>query len=92
MAEQYEVIAKVVSQRGKCVAGHKEGDEFRIGDLTPAGMCSYAFNVIHPFAQVLQFGGSFPWEKNPDRATVACPDAENPVVIELRRADPAPRS
>lgn len=85
MSQQYQVLAKVVSQKGTCVAGHKVGDEFAIGDVTPANVCSYAFNVIWPFAQVLQYGGAFPWEKDPDRATVACPDAENPVVIQLRR-------
>jgi uncharacterized repeat protein (TIGR04076 family) len=31
------------------------------------------------------FGGSFPWEKDPDVTTVACPDPDNPVVFELRR-------
>ncbi len=85
MAEQHEVIARVVSQKGTCVAGHKAGDEFLIGNTTPAGMCSYAFQTIFPLATVLQFGGSFPWEDDPDKATVACPDAGNPVVIELRR-------
>ena len=85
MAEQHEVIARVVSQKGTCVAGHKTGDEFPIGDTTQAGMCSYAFQTIFPAATVLQFGGSFPWEDDPDKATVACPDPANPVVIELRR-------
>jgi len=75
----------VVDQKGTCVAGHKTGDEFPIGDTTPAGMCSYAFQTIFPAATVLQFGGSFPWEDDPDKATVACPDPANPVVIELRR-------
>ena len=85
MSEQFKVVAKIVSQKGRCVAGHKVGDEFDIGDLTPAGMCSYAFHSIYPFATVLQFGGAFPWEEDPDKATVACPDPGNPVVIELRR-------
>ncbi|GAG37096.1 unnamed protein product, partial [marine sediment metagenome] len=39
-----------------------------------------------PSAQVLQFGGSFPWEDDPNRTTVACPDPANPVVFELRRS------
>jgi uncharacterized repeat protein (TIGR04076 family) len=48
-------------------------------------MCSWAFYTLFPFAEVLQFGGSFPWEDDKDRATIACPDAGNPVVFELRR-------
>lgn len=61
------------------------GDEFVIGQQTPAGLCSWAFTVLFPFAEVLQFGGSFPWESDPGKSTVACPDADNPVVFELRR-------
>ena len=80
-----DIIAKVISQKGTCAAGHKAGDNFTIGQKTPPGLCSWAFNSLFPFAEALQFGGSFPWEKDPDKATVACPDPENPVVWELRR-------
>lgn len=80
-----EVIAMVISQKGICGAGHKAGDEFTIEQTTPEGMCSWAFYTLFPFAEVLQFGGSFPWEKDPDKAIVACPDPVNPVVFELRR-------
>ena len=80
-----DIIARVISQRGVCEAGHKVGDEFAIKQNTPEGMCSWAFYTLFPFAEVLQFGGSFPWEEDPNRTTVACPDPENPVVFELRR-------
>jgi uncharacterized repeat protein (TIGR04076 family) len=79
------VIAKVVSQKGTCEAGHRVGDEFAIGQHTPPGMCAWAFYTLFPFASVLHFDGTFPWESDPDRATVACPDPANPVVFELRR-------
>jgi len=81
-----EIIAKVISQKGKCEAGHKVGDEFIIGQTTTDGLCSWAFYTLFPFAEVLQYGGSFPWEK-PGRAIVACPDPSNPVTFELRRQD-----
>ena len=80
-----EVTAKVISQKGTCVAGHKVGDTFVFGHQTPADMCDAAYHTLHPFVWVLQFDGSFPWEKDKDRATVACPDAENPVIFELER-------
>ena len=83
-----DVIAMVISQKGTCLAGHKVGDEFIMGQETPCGMCSWAFYTLFPFAEVLQFGGSFPWEENPDKAIVACPDPTNPVVFELRRGLP----
>jgi uncharacterized repeat protein (TIGR04076 family) len=83
-----EVIAKVISQKGTCAAGHKLGDEFVIGEKTPPGLCVWAFYSLFPFASALQFGGSFPWEDDPDRTTIACPDPTNPVVFELRRTKP----
>ena len=49
MAE-YDVIAKVLSQKGDCSAGHKVGDEFLIGHETPAGLCLWAYHMILPFA------------------------------------------
>lgn len=85
MVEMYEVIAKVISQQGNCSAKHSVGEEFLIGEKTPPKMCSWAFYTLFPFVSVLQLGGSFPWEENPDMTTVACPDPANPVVFELKR-------
>ena len=85
MAESYEVLVKVVSQKGTCTNEHKVGDEWIIGSKTPGGICLSAFNTLLPSVQVLSYGGSFPWETDPDVAMVACPDAANPVVFELRR-------
>ena len=82
-----DVIAKVVSQKGRCEACHKVGDEFTVGQKTPAGMCSWAFHSLFPFAEALAFGGSFPWETEPGTAIVACPDPANPVTFELRRVE-----
>ena len=85
MAERYEVVARVISQEGTCAFEHKVGDEWVIGGTTPAGICLSAFDAMYPNTRVLMFGGSFPWSDDPDIATVACPDAKNPVVFELRR-------
>jgi len=83
-----DVIARVISQKGTCAAHNKVGDEFVIGQQTPPNLCSWAFYSLFPFAQVLQFGGSFPWEQDRNKTTVACPDSANPVVFELRRTLP----
>ena len=80
------VTAKVVSQKGTCAAGHRVGDEFKIGQQTPPNFCSWAFYSLFPFAEVPQFGGSFPWENEKNKTTVACPDPDNPVVFELERS------
>jgi uncharacterized repeat protein (TIGR04076 family) len=82
-----QIIARVISQQGTCEAGHRVGDEFIIGQITPPGLCSWAFYTLFPFAEVLQFKGTFPWEPEPDRTTVACPDPGNPVIFELRRVE-----
>jgi len=85
MAESYKVSIRVVSQKGTCAAGHKVGDRWVVNEKTPEGLCIFAFGSLFPFLQVLMYGGSFPWESDPDVTTVACPDADNPVVFELRR-------
>ena len=85
MADRYNVKLKVISQKGTCAIGHKEGDEFLITGTTPEGVCLSAFNACYPAVRTLMFGGTFPWAKDPDTATAACPDAANPVVFELRR-------
>jgi len=83
MAGSFRIVARVISQKGTCAAGHKVGDEFTIGELTPPGFCSWAFYTIFPFATTLQYGGSFPWEEDPEKALVACPDPANPVIFQL---------
>ncbi|MFC1956438.1 TIGR04076 family protein [Chloroflexota bacterium] len=79
------VTAEVISKKGTCEAGHKVGDIFVIGQQMSPKLCSWAFHTLFPFAEVLQFGGSFPWEKDKDKSIIACPDPDNPVVFELRR-------
>ena len=85
MRELSKVAARVISQEGTCVAGHKVGDEFPVGEMTPGDVCSFAFCTVFPFATALMSGGQLPWEKDAEKAVVACPDSDNPVVFELRR-------
>ncbi len=88
MAEQHDVIIKVISQKGTCDAGHKVGDEWVIkgkGNVAPEGICLPAFTSLYPDAHGLMFGASYPWSRDPDTAIVACPDSDNPVIFEIRR-------
>jgi uncharacterized repeat protein (TIGR04076 family) len=80
-----DIKARIISQKGCCEAGHREGDEFIIGQKTPDGMCAWAHYTLFPFAQALAFGGNFPWEKEQGTAIVACPDPDNPVVFKLEK-------
>jgi len=87
MTEKYDVAIKVISQKGTCDAGHKVGDEWVIKgkeNKSPEGICLPALTALYPFVRPLMFGVSYPWSNNPDTATVACPDADNPVIFELR--------
>ena len=85
MAEHNKVSIKVISQKGTCDAEHKVGDQWIVDSKTPEGICLSAFNALFPCILVLMFGGTFPWSSDPDVATVACPDPDNPVVFEIRR-------
>ncbi len=82
---QRGVSIKVVSQKGTCGHEHKVGDQWVTTGKTPQGICLSAFNSLFPALQVLMYGGSFPWEADPDVTTIACTDGVNPVVFELRR-------
>ncbi len=85
MPEISKVVAKVISQKGRCDAGHKVGDEWVLGTKTPEGICMGAYHAMNSNAFLLITGAPMPWGGDPDVATVACPDANNPVVFELRR-------
>ena len=92
MANPEKVILRIVSVKGSCAAGHKEGQEFDLskdfilgtsGD--PRAICPSAFHALFPSWRVLRHGGEFPWEEDKEKTCVACPDPLNPVVFELRR-------
>jgi uncharacterized repeat protein (TIGR04076 family) len=85
MAKRYDIKITLISQLKKCPAGHSVGDEFIIGRFTPEGMCMGAFASLLPFITTLRYGGSFPWEKNPDTGTFCCPDPEVVNVFHLER-------
>ena len=85
MAESYNVEIKVISQKGECAIGHKVGDTWTMGATTPEGLCASALNAMFPDLKVLRMGGSLPWEEEKDIAHAACPDADNPVVFQIKR-------
>jgi uncharacterized repeat protein (TIGR04076 family) len=90
MPEQYEVIVKVISQEGRCGAGHKVGDEWILEGKSPAGMCMNALIGLYPHARALMLGGQFPWGPDPNTIRHACPDSRNPLVFEIKRGKQLP--
>ena len=81
----HKVVAKVISQTGRCGAEHKVGDEWVLGSKTPEGICNSAYLAMNSKAFLLRSGAPMPWGADPYVTRVACPDANNPVVFELRR-------
>ena len=79
-----EVVVK--SQKGKCAFGHKVGDEIVFdGKSVRGNICYSALMVLLPKIFAMIHGVEFPWAENKDVIFNACPDAENPVVFEIRR-------
>ena len=85
MPEMYDIEITVVSQEGTCGAGHKVGDKWIVKETTPGGICLSAYKNVESGIDVLKYGGSFPWSKDPDVSAAVCPDPGNPVVFEIKR-------
>lgn len=85
MAETYDVEITVISQKGSCGAGHKAGDKWLVKDHTPGGIYLAVYPHIHTTIDILKYGGTYPWNDNPDIDHAICPDPNNPVVFELKR-------
>lgn len=88
------VMLRIVSVKGKCIAGHEPGQVFDLGDGLILGysgrgktLCPSAYHTVFPGYRVLRHGGVHPWEADKDVLTIQCPDPFNPVVMELRRVD-----
>ena len=92
MANPEKVILRIISVKGHCAAGHKEGQEFDLSkdfvlgvSGNPQAICPSAFYAAYPSWRVLRHGGTLPWSEDKDKEHVACPDPLNPVVMELQR-------
>jgi uncharacterized repeat protein (TIGR04076 family) len=85
-SDGYTIVAKVIKQEGRCVAGHRVGDEIVFDGTTVQGkVCIHALYSFLAKVFAMRYGATFPWLEDPDVSTHACPDARNPVVFEIRR-------
>ena len=83
------IIIEVTEIRGggRCSYGLKVGDRFEARE-EGADFCVWAHQALFPFITALKFGGTLPWEEDPDFAFACCPDPHNTVVFKLtRKAD-----
>ena len=78
-----DVKVKVVYAKKPCPFGHKIGDEWIVGNTTPAGICNTAYAALYPHIRVLQKGGQaeYPWNSGVLR--LGCPDIWKLLVFEL---------
>ena len=84
----YDIKLKVIKIEGHCGAGHEIGDEILISfdkNEIQGKICLHALYSILPKVYAMAYGAEFPWLENPDVSTHACPDAENPLVYEVKR-------
>ena len=82
------IEVKVISQTGSCACGHKVGDTWIVAAKTPEpGICATALCSMLDKIRILRYGGRFTYKENPIITTSACPDAENPVVFQIRRME-----
>lgn len=82
----YIIEATVKSQKGTCTFGHRVGDKIIFnGKSIDGNICYSALMVLLPKIFAMYYGVDFPWVKNKDIISNACPDASNPVVFEIQR-------
>lgn len=80
------VEVTVKSQKGKCSFGHKVGDKIIFDGRSIRGdICYSALTVLLPKVFAMRYDANFPWAKDKGIIFNACPDAQNPVVFEIRR-------
>jgi len=86
VSEIYDIVARVISQKGTCGNEHKVGDEVLFtGDSVRGRICLSALHSMLPKVYAMRYGAHFPWLEDQSVCTHACPDGYNPVIFELRR-------
>ncbi|TXT56424.1 MAG: hypothetical protein BAJATHORv1_20013 [Candidatus Thorarchaeota archaeon] len=84
----WKIRLRVISQEGTCAAGHRVDDGIIISDTGINGrVCISLLYSVLPKVYAMMYNARFPWLKNQCSATHACPDAHNPLVVELTRID-----
>lgn len=82
------IVVEVISQKGDCAAGHKVGDKIIFEDEEMKGrLCHSAMYSILPKIFAMKYEANFPWLKDKNVATHACPDGYNPVIFKITREE-----
>lgn len=85
---KFRITVKSTKDGGPCYAGHKPGDTFECGYLTPDGLCGWAYHSLYPFIHALRHTKSYEDSGyrlvKKDTVDVACPDNAW-VVFEIEK-------
>jgi len=82
----YTIEVTVKSQKGKCAFEHRVGNKIVFDGRSVKGdICYSALMVLLPKIHAMRYGVEFPWAEDKEIIFNACPDAENPVVFEIKR-------
>ena len=90
MGNVYKLIAKVKELRedggtGPCPM-YEVGQEFDLSKPEEKEkICKWAYHTMFPFLAILEFDGTIPWEPDPNKGLISCPDPHRVVVFEIRR-------
>ena len=81
-----KIQVRLISAEGTCPNGHQVGDEWIFNRKSPEpGICLAAlFNLLNPI-RILESGGSYPMNADPDSYQTWCPDIRNKLIFEVRR-------
>ena len=75
----YEIVVKVISQKGTCQFGHQVGDTVVFdGETVQGRVCFSALCSFLPKVFAMRYGASFPWLEDADVVTHACPMLSTP--------------
>ena len=81
-----QIRVKIISIKRKCPNNFEVGDETIIDENGVHGdICIHALYSLLPKAFAMLYRADFHWLEDKNVATHACPDANNPVVFELKR-------
>lgn len=71
-----KMVIEVEEKCGHCFYNYEVGQKFEVTGLkTPEGFCGAAYHLLFPVLFALNFGASFPFEKDPNCKTqTTCPD------------------
>ena len=82
----YPIEMTVKSIKGNCDFGYKVGDKIVFDGKTIKGnICYSALFTVLPKIYAMGNGVKFSWADDKGAILQACPDAENPLVFEIRR-------